>query len=583
MKKPLLNKQEIAITLEEIADLLDLTGENPFKVRAYRNAARALLNLEEDLKTVLAEHRLQEIEGIGASLAEKIATLAHTGRLPLHQKLKRTIPSGMVELLQIQGLGPKKIQVLYKKLKIKSAAALKRAAQQGKIAKLRGFGAKTEQNILQALEHRETYQLRHLWWDAWEMASSILQQLRKVKGVKEAEIAGSVRRKIETIGDLDFVVGSSAPQSVMNWFTSQPFIERVFSKGPTKASVLLKGNFRSDIRIVSEREYPFALLYFTGSKEHNIELRSRAIRLGWSLSEYDLTMNKKGIPAPFPKNRPPRSEEEIYALFDLPYIPCELRENRGEFEAAERRQLPHLIEECDVRGTFHVHTTASDGRTPLKEMVAMAETLGWEYIGISDHSRSAFQANGLSEEQLEAQIEEIHKLNASKNFHIHVFAGTECDILTDGSLDYSDLLLQKLDFVIASVHSSLQQDEKVMTRRMIRAIEHPYTTMIGHLTGRLLLRREASSVNVMKVIDACIANKKIIELNANPMRLDMDWRYWRTAAERGLLCSINPDAHAADQLLFIRAGINSARKGWLEKQQVINTYSLRKVQTFLRR
>lgn len=565
-----MGKEEVCRILEEIADLLDLKGENPFKVRAYRNAARSLLNEEEDLEKLIKNNKLTEIEGIGESLAEKITLLVQKGRLPFYEQLKRSLPRGLIDLLQIQGLGPKKVQILYKKLGIKSIASLKKAAKQGKIAKLSGFGKKTETNILQALEHREKYQLRHLWWNAWKEASSLLEKIRKMKGVANADIAGSLRRKLETIGDLDFIVGSSSPKAVMTQFLDQPFIEKIFSKGETKASVMLKGGFKSDLRIVSEKEYPFALLYFTGSKEHNIELRSRALKRGWSLSEYEL----KGVP----KSKQPRSEKEIYALFDLPYIPCELRENLGEFD----EKIPQLIEEKDLRGTFHVHTTASDGRSTLKEVVSAAEKLGWEYIGISDHSKSAFQANGLSEERICEQIDEIRKLNASKQYSIHVFAGVECDIMTNGALDYSDSLLKKFDFVIASVHSALQQDEKTMTKRLIRAIEHPQTTILGHPTGRLLLQREPYAVNIPKIIDACIANKKIIELNANPMRLDLDWRFWHAASERGLLCSINPDAHAADQLIFVRAGINSARKGWLEKKHVINTRSLKEIKKLLK-
>lgn len=565
-----MGKEEVCRILEEIADLLDLKGENPFKVRAYRNAARSLLNEEEDLEKLIKNNKLTEIEGIGESLAEKITLLVQKGRLPFYEQLKRSLPRGLIDLLQIQGLGPKKVQILYKKLGIKSIASLKKAAKQGKIAKLSGFGKKTETNILQALEHREKYQLRHLWWNAWKEASSLLEKIRKIKGVANADIAGSLRRKLETIGDLDFIVGSSSPKAVMTQFLDQPFIEKIFSKGETKASVMLRGGFKSDLRIVSEKEYPFALLYFTGSKEHNIELRSRALKRGWSLSEYEL----KGVP----KSKQPRSEKEIYALFDLPYIPCELRENLGEFD----EKIPQLIEEKDLRGTFHVHTTASDGRSTLKEVVSAAEKLGWEYIGISDHSKSAFQANGLSEERICEQIDEIRKLNASKQYSIHVFAGVECDIMTNGALDYSDSLLKKFDFVIASVHSALQQDEKKMTKRLIRAIEHPQTTILGHPTGRLLLQREHYAVNIAKIIDACIANKKIIELNANPMRLDLDWRFWHAASERGLLCSINPDAHAADQLIFVKAGINSARKGWLEKKHVINTRSLKEIKKLLK-
>jgi DNA polymerase (family 10) len=569
-----MDKKRIIEILEEIAALLELKNENPFKIRAYRNGARALLNMEEDLSKVIREKRLTDFEGIGDHLAIKITTLAKKGRLPYYEQLKKSVPPALLKLIEVQGLGPKKVQILHKKLRIESVPALKKAAKEGKLAKLKGFGKKTEENILDALTHHETYQKRHLWWDAYELSLPLLAGLKKLPGVKEAEIAGSVRRGLETIGDLDFVVAATDPKRVMEWFTKNPMVAKVLAKGETKSSVRLEGGMSADLRVVSPSEFSFALLYFTGSKEHTVKMRERAQKRGWSLSEYGIE-SKKRLP------KMPTSEEEIFKLFGLSYIPPELRENRGEFEAAAKRKIPRLIEESDLRGCFHNHTTASDGRNTLKEMIAEGEELKWEYIGISDHSKAAFQANGLSEERLLKQAEEIRKLNEEKKFRIHVFAGLECDILANGTLDCSDRTLKKLDFVIASIHSSFQLDEKKMTARLIKAIEHPSTTMVGHVTGRLLLKREPYAVNLSKVIDACIANRKIMELNANPSRLDMDWRFWHSASERGLLCSINPDAHATDQLLYVRAGVNSARKGWLEKNQVINTLSLKEMKKLL--
>ena len=359
----------------------------------------------------------------------------------------------------------------------------------------------------------------------------------------------------------------------MNAFVKDSEVKRVLSQGEAKTSVILEDGIQADLRIVAPEEFGFALLYFTGSKEHNIKMRERALKRGWSLSEYGF----KGKKAP----KDDLSEEKIFETLGLEFIEPEMRENRGEILAAEKGQIPHLIELSDIRGAFHIHTTASDGRNTLKEMIQAAKDLGWEYLGISDHSKGAFQANGLSVERLLKQIEEIRAFNASKKEKLYVFSGTECDILADGTLDFSDKILKQLDFVIASVHTSLQQDEKTMTKRIIRAIENPYTTMLGHVTGRLLLKREGSKVNLAKVIDACIANKKIMELNAQPLRLDMDWRFWHAAADRGLLCCINPDAHAKEQLQLIQAGINIARKGWLQKKQVINTLPLKKMQELL--
>ncbi len=561
-----MNKKEIAQILEEIAFLLEIQGENPFKIRAYRNGARALLNLDEDLDKIIKEGRLTEIEGIGEHLAEKIAQLATKGRLPYYETLRKSMPKGLLELIQVQGLGPKKVTTLYKKLKIKSLVELKKAAGNGKIAKLKGFGAKSEKNILEAIEYKEKYAKRHLWWNAMEKAAPILEGLKKVKGVKKAEIAGSLRRKLETIGDLDFLAAAMDPKPAMHWFTTQPAAKKILSQGETKSSVKLESGVQADIRIVKPEEFPFALAYLTGSKEHNIKLRERALKKKLSLSEYGFDPPKKAA-----------NEEEIYKILGFSYIPPELRENQGEFEAAEKNKIPTLIEVKDIRGTFHNHTTASDGKSSLKEMIAYADKLGWEYIGISDHSKSSVQANGQSEEQLLKQIEEIEKINASKEFKSFVFAGIECDILSDGSLDFSEKILKKLGFVIASVHSSLTQDEKTMTKRIIKAIEHPCTTMLGHPTGRLLLRREPFAINIHKVIDACIANQTIIELNGNPERLDMDWRLWHAASEKGLLCCINTDAHAAEHLEYTLAGVNIARKGWLEKKHVINTRSLKEI------
>lgn len=569
-----MDKKEIAQVFEDIALLLEMKGENPFRVRAYRNGARALLNTDRDLKELIREEKLTELQGIGEDLADKIATLALKGHLPFYDKLKKTTPKAVLELKEIHGLGAKKIKVLYEKLGIRSIAGLKKACLQGKLAKLTGFGKKTEQNILDALGHREKYQERHLWWDAMKMATPILEDLRKLKGVKEVEIGGSIRRKLETVGDLDFLVASKEPKRVMDWFTAQPSVERILAKGETKSSVRLKGGIQADLRVVEEKDFAPALCYLTGSKEHNVVLRERSRRRGWSLSEYGFVSLSGKKASSLPKLR---SESDIYRALNLSFIPPELRENGGEIEAAEKGKLPKLIEESEIRGTFHNHTTASDGESTLKEMVSAAEKLGWEYIGISDHSKSSFQANGLSEERLKQQIEEIDKMNQSKKFRLHIFAGLECDILSDGSLDFPDRILKKLDFVIISIHSSLTQDEKTMTKRWIRAIENPYSSMIGHVTGRLLLRREPYKVNLPKVIDACIANKKIIELNGHPQRLDMDWRFWHKASEKGLLCCINTDAHSTEELSLVPAGVNIARKGWLEKKQVFNTLSLAEV------
>jgi len=576
-----MNKKEVAEVLEEIAVLLELQGENPFRIRAYRNAARMLLNQDESLSSLISQDKLSSLPGIGEDLAEKITLLATKGRLPFYEKLKKSIPQGLRELMQIPGLGGKRIKVLYEKLNITSLKDLKEACEKGKIACLPRFGEKTAQNILNALEHQKIYGKRLLWWEAMEIAIPLLEELRAQKGVKRAEAAGSLRRKLETIGDLDFVVSSTSPASLIRWFSTHPSVKQVLGKGETKVSVRLKGGMQVDLRIIPEKQFYFTLHHFTGSKEHNIALRDRALKRGWSLSEYGL-ISETRKKSPLEGIRKTPTERDIFKALGLNYIPPELRENTGEIEAAEKGKLPTLVEEKDIRGTLHNHTTASDGRNTLKEMVQAAEKLQWEYIGIADHSKSSFQANGQKAEQLLSQVEEIRKLNSSKKGRVHIFAGVECDILPNGRLDFSDDILKHLDYVVVSIHSSLQQDEKTMTERIIKAIENPYSTMVGHVTGRLLLRREPYKVDVSKVIDACIANGKIMELNSNPMRLDMDWRLWHAAKDKGLMCCINTDAHSVDNLQFFRAGVNVARKGWLEKKDILNTYPLTAVQKMLK-
>jgi DNA polymerase (family 10) len=574
-----MDKSEIATVFEEIASLLELQGANPFRVRAYRNAARSLMNSDKSVKELLAEGALTKLAGIGDDLAEKITTLASKKRLPFYEKLKKSTPKGILKLIQVHGLGPKKVKEIYRKLRVQTIEELKRACKAGRIAKLKGFGAKTEKNILEAISEARGYAKRELWLTAYNDALPLLEELRAFKGVKKAELAGSLRRRLETVGDFDLVAASPDPERVTKWFAAKGFVAKVLGLGPTMCSVKLKSGVQVDLRVVKEDLFGFALLHFTGSKEHNVKIRNLAKKLGWSLSEYGFEALKKGRPPVLKKNA---GEEEIYEALGLSYIEPEMREDRGEIEAAAAAgKLPHLIEVGDIRGTLHNHTTESDGRNSLIEMVAGAEKMGWEYFGISDHSKSSFQANGLSEERLYKQIEEIKKLNESKKFKVHVLCGTECDILADGSLDFSSGVLKKLGFVIASIHSSMSQDEKTMTKRIIKAIEHPHMTILGHATGRLLLKREGYRVDLEKVIDACIANKKIIEINGSPQRLDMDWRYWHAARDKGLLCCINTDAHAVSHHEFIQCAVFVARKGWLEKGDVLNTRSLRELLKYL--
>lgn len=582
-----MTKNEIADVLNEIGVLMELKGENPFKVRAYQNGARVLESIEDaELSRLIAADELKGVKGLGEALVQKITELHTTGRLEFFEKLKASIPPGLVELLQIPGIGPKKIKVLNEKLGVDSIASLVAACTEGRVAELAGFGEKTQAKILEGVKNREAYGRRHLWWDAAEIAGPIVAGLRALPQVERAESAGSLRRGLETVGDLDFIVAAKEIAPVTKWFTTMPGVKEVTALGETKASVRFESGLQADLRIVPAEQFAFALHHFTGSKDHNVQLRQRALARGLSLSEWGLvpaegegTAKEK---AENPALRTNASDEAgLFQALGLRFIPPELREGMGEIEAAERGPLPRLVEPGDLRGAFHNHTTESDGRNTLAEMTAAAAALGWDYLGIADHSKASYQARGLTEERLRAQIVEIHALNKSGRFKTHVFTGTECDILPDGRLDYDDALLAELDYVVVSVHNAFSQDEATMTARIIRAIEHPCATMLGHLTGRLLLRRESYQVNIGKIIDAAIANRVVIELNASPWRLDLDWRHWRLAAERGLMCAINPDAHETSGLEHVRAGVNAARKGWLTKEHILNTRTLAEVKRWM--
>ena len=572
-----MDKNDIIGVLDLIGTMLEIKGENPFKVRAYFSGSRTLQTLEEDLGTVIEEGRLGNIPGIGKALTEKIETLFITGELEFLDKLKASVPDGLLELLEVPGLGGRKINALHQKLGIDSIESLTQACNDGRVAELKGFGTKTQDKILSGIENREAYAARHLWWDARRVADRILPGLQGLPEVDRVEAAGSLRRGMETVGDLDFLVASSKPEPIMEWFTQMEGIVEVTAHGDTKSSVRFEGGMQADLRVVPSEQFYFALHHFTGSKDHNVRMRQKALSMGLSLSEWGLRPEEEKDSSRSKGTVEAHSEEDIFKTLGLAYIPPALREGMGEVEAAEKNELPDLLELEDLRGCFHNHTTASDGRNTLEEIAAEADKRGWQYLGVADHSKSSFQANGLDEARLEKQVEAIRVLNESGSFTSHIFAGSEVDILSGGKLDFSDSVLETLDYVVASVHNGLTQDEETMTARIIKALEHPKVTMLGHVSGRLLLKREAGKMNIQKIIDAAIANHKIIELNANPMRLDMDWRHWRKAAEKGLLCAINPDAHALPHYDFQITGVNIARKGWLTKNHVFNTRSLQEV------
>ena len=566
-----MDKAQIIGILKDIAVFLELKGENSFKIRAYQSGARALERLEDNFDTIVEDGKIASLQGIGQALALKIETLYHEDHLPFYDSLKASIAPGLIEFLDIPGLGGKKVKHIHDALGIETIKALKEACETGAIEALEGFGAKSAEKILSGIANREAYGKRHLWWSVQEFVNEIISGLEAHSLVKRASVAGSFRRRLETVGDLDFIVASDTPDPIMDWFTEMDGVKEITAKGKTKSSVRFENGIQADLRIVSEKEFIFALHHFTGSKDHNVMMRQRALSMGYRLSEWGIFEKDSEDTIPIEAVNDIHNESDLFKFFGLEMIEPELREGLGEILSAENKELPELIESNEIQGVFHNHTALSDGMNTLDEMVQQAESLGWSYIGFADHSKSSVQANGLDEERVLKMIAQIQSFNQSAKSPVTAFSGIECDILKDGSLDFDESILGQLDYVVASVHSSFSQSEEEMTQRMIRAIESPSVTMLGHPTGRLLLRREGYRIDISKIIDAAIANRVIIEINANPQRLDMDWRFWKQAVQRGLMCSINPDAHSINNLSYFEAGVNIARKGWIEAESLLNT------------
>ena len=557
-----------------MAALMEIRGENIFKVRAYQNAARALENLTEDLDELIEKKTLTSIPGIGKNLSDHITELRKTGSLKEYTDLRKSVPDGVVQMLSIQGLGPKKVKAIWEKLGITSVAELELICRQGRLAVLEGFGKKTEEKILQGIQFLKGSQGKHLFADAYGHALDLLNIVNENPATIRAEIAGSLRRKKEVIGDIDILASSNDPEPIMDAFTTHPNVMAVTAKGATKSSVILKCGINADLRVVSDGEYPYALHYFTGSQQHNIAMRKIAKDHDMKLSEYGLF---KGT-----KNQPCKNEEEIFKKLGLSYIEPELREDRGEIEEARSGTLPHLIEWKDIRGILHVHSNYSDGTAEIEEMAEAARDLGMEYLGMADHSVSASYAGGLTEEEVEKQHREIDRLN-KKLGGFKILKGIECDIKADGTLDYSKDILKKFDFVIAAIHSGFTMGEEEMTKRIVRAMENEFCTMLAHPTGRLLLSRDGYAVDMKKILDCAERNSVAIEINSNPYRLDLDWRWCKTAKEKGIKLSINPDAHSADGLQHTMFGVGIARKGWLEKDDVLNTMSAKDLIRYFKR
>jgi DNA polymerase (family 10) len=570
-----MDKHDVAAILDEIGTLLELQGENAFRCNAYHTAARVIANLTGNLKGMVDADQLRDIPGIGDTLREKITTLVNTEHLPFYDNLRQKTPPGLMQMLRLPGLGPKKIKALYDQLGIEDLDRLKTACEAGEVALLKGFGAKTQQKILEGIAFLGQVGNRVRLDQALAVADLLLAGLKGCKGIHRIEVCGSLRRRKETNADIDLLVSSDNPGPVMEAFVKLPAVMQVVAHGETKSSVVVADGtgaervvLNADLRVVKDAQFPFALHYFTGSKDHNIAMRVRAQEYGLKLNEYELAGLKGSIPA--------KDEADIFRALDLDYIPPELREDTGELLAAAEHRLPDLLQEGDLKGTFHCHTTASDGKASLQEMAEAARMLGLKYLGIADHSQSLTIANGLTPWRVRQQQAEIDALNA-KLKGIRLFKGTECDILPEGSLDFSDEVLKTFDYVVASVHSHFGLSEEEMTKRMVRAVSHPRVTMLGHATGRLLLRREGYKVDLEAVLKAAAAHGTMIEINAQPMRLDLDWVHCKRARELGIPLVINPDAHSTEEVALLPFGVHVARRGWLEKKDVFNTGTLAQV------
>lgn len=561
---PISNAQ-IAKVFYRIAELLDIKGENPFKVRAYEKAALVVESLSEPIEKVYREGRLTDIPGIGKSIAEKIGELIETGKLTYLEELEQSIPAGVVELLKVPEVGPKTAWLVYNELGIKSIDELEKAAREGRLRTLPGLGPKTEENIIKGIERLRRFGERVPIGIALPFARQIVEWLKERAPIDRIEPAGSLRRRKETIGDIDILVTSTEPLEVMDAFVSLPIVQEVLAKGETKTSVLTDMGIQMDVRVVEPDCFGAALQYFTGSKEHNIHLRRIAQDMGLKISEYGVFRGEERIAG--------KTEEEVYNALGLPYIPPELREDRGEIEAAQEGKLPNLVDIGDLRGDLHTHTKHSDGNFTIREMALAAKSMGYEYIGIADHTKGLGVAAGQDEQEILQQKEEIDKLNEEME-GIRILAGVEVNIRMDGTLDIDEEVLEQLDFVIASVHSAFKQSKEVMTERICRAMEREVVDIIGHPTGRLIGKRDAYEVDTEILLDEAVRTKTILEINAFPDRLDLPDILCRAGKAKGVKFAINTDAHSIDQLNLIEFGVANARRGWLEKEDIVNCLPL---------
>ncbi len=569
-----MDNKEIATALEEMATLMELKGDNAFRIRSYTNAARQIELLSEPVTALIKRGELDSVRGVGKGLSESIQQLVIVGKLPGYDDLRTSVPEGLLEMLEVPGLGAKRVRAIYEHLHVADVDALAKACESGELEKVSGFGKKTAQNILQGVAYLQQHRGRFLSRTAQEEARALRHYLSAQKGVIRLDVTGSIRRCMETSKDVDIVASVEDRAGLTEAFVGYEGVDRVSGKGETKVSVVLKSGMNADLRMVSDGEFPYALHHFTGSKEHNTQLRQRAKDRGFKLNEYGLFDGETRIPC--------QDETALFKALGLPFIPPELREGRGEIEQAEKGSWPELVCLKDLRGTLHVHTTFSDGRNSIEEMALAAKDLGYVYIGICDHSKAAAYANGLNEIRVKKQWEEIERVNATID-GIWVLKGIEVDILGDGRLDFDDEFLAQFDLVVASIHSRFSMTQAEATKRLICAIENPHVDIIGHPTGRLLLSREGYPIDVHAVIDAAAETGTAIEINANPARLELDWRHLAYAKDRGLKVPINTDAHSVQGLSDMSFGVGIARKGGLTADQVLNALSGDALRTFLGR
>ncbi len=569
-----MQNRAIAAMFNDIADMLEIKDDSPFRITAYRRAARALEEIGEDIAAVAARgpKELLKIPGIGKGTAEKIQEFLATGTSAYYDELRASLPAGITTLMSVPGVGPKTALMLHEKLGIATIEELEQASKGGRVRTLPRMGAKTEESIIKGIALIRRTKERQPIGRVLPLAQEIVDALRALREVKELSVAGSLRRMRDTIGDIDLVATSSKPERIMETFVSLPRVKRVLAKGPTKSSVILDSGVQADVRVVDPESFGAALQYFTGSKDHNVKVRERAVRKGLKINEYGVFRVKDD------RRVAGGTEEEVYKAVGLPWFPPEIRENQGEIELAERGQLPRLISLEDIRGDLQMHTRWSDGSEPVEQMARAAKEFGYEYIAITDHSQSLKFVGGVPVEELRANAKTCRKV--SDRVGIAVLIGTECDVLPDGRMDYPDDLLAGLDVVVASVHTRFKMSRDEMTRRLIRAMEHPHVDIIGHPTGRLLGQREAYDVDMERLVEAAARTDTALEINASPDRLDLSDAHARLARERGAKLTISTDAHSRYELRCMEYGIGVARRAWVEPKDVLNTRPLKELQAY---